>query len=158
MSDLIAKDRIHDSSPRGSSLEHLFDLFEIGSSNLFFPLGPLLSGGQDHGARGQGENLIERRFIGQQGSQDQSFSGPSQGGKIDLQKAGDSVVIIEAHSVSVRNGDQEKIEKDFQGGEISQEPSGNEAMINPAEGTFDLSEPFGMENSFDLHGFTLRFG
>jgi len=75
MSDLIAKDRIHGSSPLGSSLEHLFDFFEIGSSNLLFPLGPFFSGGQDHGAKGQRENLIERRLIGHQRSQDQPLSG-----------------------------------------------------------------------------------
>ena len=52
--------------------------------------------------------------------------------------------MIEAQSVSVRNGDQKKIEKDFQGRKISQKPSRDEAMIDPAEGTFDLSEPFGI--------------
>jgi len=152
MSDLIAKDRIHGSSPLGSSLEHLFDFFEIGSSNLLFPLGPFFSGGQDHGAKGQRENLIERRLIGHQRSQDQPLSGPSQGGKIDLQKAGNSVVIIKTQSVSVRNGYQKKIEKDFQGRKVPQKPSCDEPMVDPTERPFNLSDPPRIKNPFDLHG------
>jgi hypothetical protein len=87
-------------------LEHLFDFFEIGPSDLFFLGGPFLLGGQDPGAKWQGENLIKRRLIDHQRSQDQSFSGPPECGKIDLQKAGDSVLVIETQSVSIRNGDQ----------------------------------------------------
>jgi hypothetical protein len=134
-------------------MEHLFDFFEIGPSDLFFPLGSFLSRRRDHGARGQGEDLIERRFIGDQRSPDQSFSGLPQGGKIDLQKAGDSVVIIEAQSVSIRNGDQKKIEKDFQGREVPQKPSRDEPMVDPAEGTFDLSNSVGAKESFGNHRF-----
>jgi hypothetical protein len=59
--------------------------------------------------------------------------------------------MIKAQSISVRNGDQKKVEKDFQGGEISQKSSRDKTMIDPAEGTLDLSETFGMENPFDLH-------
>jgi len=139
------------------SLEHLLDLFKIGSSDFFFPLGPLLSGRQDHGLRGQGEDLIERRLISQQRPQDQSFSGLPQGGKVNLQKAGDAVILIKAQSVSIRNRDQKKIEKDFQGGEISQKPSREEAMINPAEGALDLADSFGLEKSFGWHSRHPRF-
>jgi hypothetical protein len=96
-------------------LEYLLDLFKIGSSDFFFSLGPLFSGGKHHGLRGQGEDLIERRLISHKRPQDQSFSGLPQGRKINLQKAGDSVIVIKAQSVSVRNSDQKKIEKDFQG-------------------------------------------
>jgi len=60
--------------------------------------------------------------------------------------------MIKAQSVSVRNSDQKKIKKDFQGGEVSQKSSRDKTMIDPAEGTLDLSETFGMENPFDLHG------
>jgi hypothetical protein len=134
-------------------MEHLFDLFEIGPSDLFFRLGSFLSGRRDHGARGQGEDLIERRLIGDQRSPDQSLSGLPQGGKIDLQKAGDSVVIIEAQSVSIRNGHQKKIEKDFQGRQVLQKPSCNEPMVDPAERTFDLSNSVGAKESFDNHRF-----
>jgi len=84
---------------------------------------------------------------------DQSFSGLAQGGKIDLQKAGDSVIVIKAQSVSIRNGNQKKIEKDFQGTKVSQEPPCNEAMINPTEGALNFSYSFGKENSFDVHDY-----
>jgi hypothetical protein len=130
----------------------VFDLFKIGSSDLFFPLGPLFSGGRDHGLRRQREDLIERRLISHEGPLEQPFSGLSQGGKVDLQKTGDSVIMIKAQSISVGNSDQKKIEKNFQGREVSQETPCNETMIDPAEGTLDLSEPFGIENSFGLHG------
>jgi hypothetical protein len=130
----------------------VFDLFKIGSSDLFFPLGPLFSGGRDHGLRRQREDLIERRLISHEGPLEQPFSGLSQGGKINLQKAGNSVIMIKAQSISVGNSDQKKIEKDFQGGEVSQKSSCDEAMIDPAEGALDLSEPFGMKNSFGWHG------
>jgi hypothetical protein len=59
--------------------------------------------------------------------------------------------MIKAQSISVRNSDQKKIKKDFQGGEISQKSSRDKTMIDPTEGTLDLSETFGMENPFDLH-------
>jgi hypothetical protein len=133
-------------------VEHPLDFFEIGSSDLFFPLGPLLLGRQDHGPRGQGENLVERRLISHERPLDQSFPRLSQGSKIDLQEAGDSVIIIEAQSMAVGDSDQKKVEKDFHGREISDKSSCDETMIDPAEGAFDLSEPFGKENSFGLHG------
>jgi hypothetical protein len=60
--------------------------------------------------------------------------------------------MVKTQSVSVRNSDQKKIKKDFQGGEVSQEPSSDKTMIDPTKGTLDLSETFGMENPFDLHG------
>jgi hypothetical protein len=115
-------------------------------------LGPLLSGGPDHGPRGQGEDLVEGRLISHERPLDQSFSGLPQGGQVDLQKAGDSVIVVEAQSMAVGDSDQKEIEKDFQGREISQKSSRDETMIDPAEGAFDLSEPLRKENPFDLHG------
>jgi len=150
MSDLVAKARIHDVFPP-RSLEHLLDLLEIGVSDVFFPLGSFLPGGQDHGVRWQGQDLIEWRLIGDKRPLDQSCSGLPQGAKIDLQKAGDAVVVIEAQSVSIRNGDQKKIEKDFQGRKVPQKSSCDKPMIDPAEGAFNLSYPSGKQNSFDLH-------
>jgi hypothetical protein len=96
-------------------------------------------------------------LIGYQRPQDQSFSGLPQGGKINLQKAGDAVILIKALSVSIGNRDQKKIEKDFQGGKIAQETSGNEAMINPAEGALDLADSLGLEKFFGWHGRHPRF-
>jgi hypothetical protein len=133
-------------------VEQVLDLFKRGSSNFFFPWGPLFSGGRGDGPRGQREDLIERRLISHEGPLEQPFSGLPQGGKVNLQKAGDSVIVIKAQSISVRNSHQKKIEKGFQGGKIPQEASCNETMIDPAEGALDLSEPFGIENSFGLHG------
>jgi hypothetical protein len=79
-------------------------------------------------------------------------SGLPQGGKVDLQQTGNTVIMIKAQSVSVRNSDQKKIKKNLQGPEISQKTTGDQPMIDPAEGALDLSETFGMENPFDLHG------
>jgi hypothetical protein len=83
---------------------------------------------------------------------DQSFSGFSQGSEIDLEQAGDAVIVIEAESIAVRDRDQEKVEQDLQGGEIRQEPCGDKAVIDPAEGPFDFAGPFGTKKSFEGHG------
>jgi hypothetical protein len=84
-------------------------------------------------------------------SPDQTFSGFTQSWQIDLQKGGDSVVMIKTQSVSIRNSNQKKIEKDFQSGKISQETRSNKAVIDPAEGAFDLSNSVGEKDSFDSH-------
>jgi len=91
-------------------------------------------------------------LISQQRPQDQSFSGLPQGGKVNLEKAGNAVILIKAQPVSIGNRDQKKIEKDFQGGKVSQEPPCNEAMIGPAERALDLSDSLGAEKFFDRHG------
>jgi hypothetical protein len=96
--------------------------------------------------------LVERGFISQERPLDQPFSGFPQGNEVDLQEAGDAVVMVETESMAVRDGDQEKVEQDLQGGEVQKESTGDQAVIDPAEGAIDFSDSLGTEESFEGHG------
>jgi len=113
---------------------------------------PFLSGRKKNRTRGQRQDLVKRGIIGDEGSQDQTFSGLAQGGQIDLQKGGDSVVMIETQSISVRDGHQEEVKNNLDGGKISQESTGDKPVIDPTEGTFNPSDSIGAEKFFHTHG------
>jgi hypothetical protein len=117
-----------------------------------FSLGPLLFGGEENRIGRQRKDLVKRGIISHEGSQDQSFPGLAQGSQIDLQKGGDSVVVIETQSISIRNGNQEKIKNNLEGGKVSQKPPCDETVIDPAEGPFNLSDPVWAKKLFDTHG------
>ena len=75
-----------------------------------------------------------------------------QSGEVDLQKAGHSVIMIKAQSISVRNGDQKEIEKHFDHGEVVEKSFGNKTVVDPTEGALDLSNSVGEKEFFDCHG------
>jgi hypothetical protein len=117
---------------------------------FFFP--PFLSGGNNNGTGWQRQDLVKRGIIGHERSQHQVFSGLAQRNQIDLQKGGDSVVMIETQSISIRDGDQEKVKNNLDGGKVSQKSIGDETVIDPTEGAFDLSDSLWTKKFFDTHG------
>jgi hypothetical protein len=118
---------------------------------MFFSLS-FLSGEKRDRTRWQRQDLVKRGIIGQERSEHQPFPGLAQGNQIDLQKGGDSVVMIETQSISIRDSDQEKVKNNLDGGKVSQEPTGDEPVIDPTEGAFDLSDSVWTKKFFDTHG------
>jgi hypothetical protein len=118
---------------------------------IFF-FGPLLFRGDKNRVGWQRQDLVKRGIIGHERSQHQAFSGLAQRNQVDLQKGGDSVVMIETQSTSIRNGHQEEVKNNLDGGKVSQEPTGDEPVIDPTEGAFDLSDSVWTKKFFDTHG------
>jgi len=111
-----------------------------------------LSGGKKDRTRWQRQDLIKRGIIGHERSQHQAFSGLAQRNQVDLQKGGDSVVMIETQSTSIRNGHQEEVKNHLDGRKVPQKPTGDEPVIDPTEGAFDLSDSVWTKKFFDTHG------
>jgi len=132
-------------------LQHLPDLIEMAMGNVSFFTFPLFFRWKRDGPRRQREDLIKRRFVGDKRTSDQSLSGFTQGGQIDLQKGSDAIIMIKAQSVSIRDSDQKEIQKDLDHGQIVEESSRYESVVDPAEGAFDLSDTVGKKQSFDSH-------
>jgi hypothetical protein len=63
--------------------------------------------------------------------------------------------MIETEPMTIRDSYQEKIEKDFYGRKILEESPGDKPMVDPAKGTFNLTDPVRMENLFACHGIHL---
>jgi hypothetical protein len=99
----------------------------------------------------QGKDLIERRFIGDEGLFTQSLAGVSKGGQIHFEKAADAVIGIEAEAVTISHGNQEQIEGNFGGSELFEESTGNEAMVDPAKGALNCAKPIGIDDFFKDH-------
>jgi hypothetical protein len=99
----------------------------------------------------QGKDLIERRFIGDEGFFAQSPAGVSKGGQIHFEKAANAVIGIEAEAVTVGHGNQEQIEGNFGGSELVEESCGNETMVDPDKGALDCAKPIGIDDFFKDH-------
>jgi hypothetical protein len=133
-------------------LQHLPDLFETVTSNVLFLFLPLFSGRKRDGLGRQRKNLIERRVVGEKRSSHQTLSGFAQSRQIDLEKRGNSIIMIKTQTVSIRDGDQKEIEKDFDHGEVKEKTFCDKAVIDPTEGAFDLSNSVRTKDSFEGHG------
>ena len=99
----------------------------------------------------QGKDLIERRFIGDEGFFAQSPAGVSKGRQIHFEQAADALIGIEAEAVTIGYGNQEQIEGNFGGSELFEESCGNEAMVDPTKGALDCTKPLGIDDFFKDH-------
>jgi hypothetical protein len=99
----------------------------------------------------QGKDLIERRFISDEGFFAQTPAGISKGGQIHFEQAADALIGIEAEAVTIGYGNQEQIEGNFGGREVFEESCGNEAMVDPAKGALDCAKPLGIDDFLKDH-------
>jgi hypothetical protein len=137
-------------------LQPLFNLLEVVTRSVLLLSCHLLPAGQGDGLLRQAKDLVERGIISHKGSPYQGFSGCAQGRQVDLEKAGDSVIVIEAQSVTIRDSNQKEIEQDLRHGELLEKACRDKAVIDPTEGALDPSNSLRAKEPFDGHCFTPR--